>query len=249
MTDIALSCSGVTKSFVQYVHPSAMLQDRVLRWKQHRKRWELKVLDDISLEVKKGEWVGVYGPNGTGKTTLLRILAGLLPPDAGSVERSGLISCFFELGVGFHPERSAAENLYLHGLLHGIHPSIIRAKTDEVIRFAGVESHRDLPTKCYSTGMNARLGYAAAAIVDADTYIFDEVFAVADAAFQAQCREHMYSLKVAGKSALVVSHNLKDLERFCDRILFMEKGKIIEDRKAFSFASRAGAARPAPAFA
>lgn len=229
MSDVVLSCRGINKSFEQYVYPSVMLQDRILQWRKHRQRWSIDVLKDVSLSVRRGEWVGIYGPNGTGKTTLMRILAGLLPADAGTVERIGKVSCFFELGVGFHPERSAAENVYLHGLLHGLTPAEIRARTDEIIRFAGVESHRDLPMKCYSSGMNSRLAYAAASIIDADIYLFDEVFAVADREYQEKCRSHMRGLRARGKTALIVNHGLESLRQFCDRILHFENGRIVQE--------------------
>lgn len=229
MSDTVLSCKGISKSFEQFVYPSVMLQDRLLHWRRHRKRWSIDVLRDVSISIRRGEWVGIYGPNGTGKTTLLRILAGLLPADAGTVERSGKLSCFFELGVGFHPERSAAENIYLHGLLHGLSPAVIRARTDEIISFAGVELHRDLPIKCYSSGMNSRLAYAAASIIDADVYLFDEVFAVADQAYQKKCTEHMAGLRKQGKTALIVNHGLEGLRTYCDRILHFENGRIVKE--------------------
>lgn len=231
MADAILSCTGVTKSFTQHVYPSVMLQDRILRWRKHRRQWSLDVLRGISLSVERGEWIGLYGPNGTGKTTFLRVLAGLMPPDGGTVRRNGTMSCFFELGVGFHPERSAAENVYLHGLLHGLHPSVIRAKTDEIIRFAGVESHRDLPVKCYSAGMGARLAFAASSIIDADIYLLDEVFAVADAAYQEKCREHMLQLRGNGKTIIMANHSLQLLREFCDRILYMENGVIVGEER------------------
>jgi ABC-type polysaccharide/polyol phosphate transport system ATPase subunit len=141
----------------------------------------------------------------------------------------GTLSCFFELGVGFHPERSAVENVYLHGLLHGLSPAVIRARTDEIIRFAGVEAHRDVPMKCYSAGMNSRLAFAASSIVESDIYIFDEVMAVADEEYQRKCRAHMQSLKEAGKTAIIVSHSQLDLRFICDRIIFLEKGAILRE--------------------
>ena len=159
MSQHAVSCIGIGKRFTKYVVPSVMLQDRILRWRRHGKHWSHTALKDITLSIGKGEWVGLYGPNGSGKTTLLRILAGLMPPDSGTVSTTGKLSCFFELGVEFHPERSAVENIYLHGLIHGVEPKVILKQTDEIIQRAGVESHRDLPIKCYSTGMRMRLAF------------------------------------------------------------------------------------------
>ncbi len=226
MSDILLSATGISKSFQAQIIPSVMLQDRVIRWRAHKQQWSRDVLRDISFELRRGEWVGLYGRNGAGKTTLLRILAGLVPPDYGSVKTHGTVSSFFDITAGFHPERSAPENIYLHGLLHGRSPADIRSTVDQIIEFAGVESHRDLPMKCYSAGMNLRVGFAASALMDSDIYLFDEILAVGDAAFQKKCRAHLLHLKEAGKTVLMVNHSLSDLERFCDRILYLEDGYI-----------------------
>jgi ABC-type polysaccharide/polyol phosphate transport system ATPase subunit len=228
-SDILLSCTGIHKTFRQRVMPSAMLQDHLLHWNTHRETWSRTVLHDVSLSLARGEWIGLYGPNGAGKTTLLRILAGLMPPDAGTVERRGSMSCFFDLSAGFHPERTASENIYLHGLLHGRSPADIRATVEDVIEFAGTTSHRDLPMKCYSTGMNMRVAFASASMLDADMYLFDEVLAVGDKEFQHTCKEHLASLRSAGKSAIIVLHSLKNLQRMCDRVLMIgNEGKIRE---------------------
>jgi ABC-type polysaccharide/polyol phosphate transport system ATPase subunit len=226
MSDILLACTGVGKTFQQRLLPSFLLQDHIIRPVTHSRNWSRTVLRNASLTVKKGEWIGLYGPNGVGKTTLLRILAGLMQPDTGTIERRGTMSCFFDLTAGFHPERSAPENIYLHGLLHGRSPSDIRSTIDDVIAFAGTESHRDLPMKCYSTGMSLRVAFAATAMIEADIYLMDEIFAVGDAAFQRKCTEHLAGLRARGKSAIIVSHSLHDLRSLCDRILFLEDGHI-----------------------
>lgn len=227
----AVSCAGIGKKFEQYIFPSAMLQDHILRWRTQRHRWSLSVLKDVSLRIGKGEWVGLYGPNGSGKTTLLRILAGLLPPDAGTVSVSGRLSCFFELGVGFHPEKSAVENIYLHGLIHGIDPKIIERQTDEIIERAGVASHRDLPIKCYSTGMRMRLAFITTMRTESDIYLLDEILAVGDEAFRKICNEELQTLREKGKTVLVVHHGLDSLRGICDRILFLNAGNIVREER------------------
>jgi len=222
-----LSCDGIHKTFTYPVVPTHLFQDRVIRRRRHRDTFHVHALNDVSMAVMPGEWVGVYGPNGSGKTTLLRILGGIMEPDAGQVVQRGQLSCFFTLGVGFHMERLAAENLNLHGLLHGLMPHEIKRMTDRIIDFAGVRSHIHLPIKCYSTGMRQRLAFAAMAHTDADVYILDEVLAVGDADFQRQCKEYMHGMKQRGKAAILVLHNERDLEEFCDRVLYLEDGKMV----------------------
>jgi len=227
--NIAVSCVGVSKTFHQSVIPSSHLQDHILRFRRYRQMMHIPALNNVSLTVRKGEWIGIQGPNGSGKTTLLQILAGLLPPDTGTVERHGSLSCFFALGVGFHPERSAMENIYFYGLLHGMTPAEIRRATEEIIEFAGVESHRDLPVKCYSTGMQMRLAFAAAAFIESDISLWDEVIAVGDREFHGKCRDHFKKLQRNGKTGIVVSHALGDFEQMCHRILTIEAGVVSEN--------------------
>lgn len=227
MSTPILSCSGVTKTFRQRVLPASLLQDRILRPRSATSYWEKTVLENVSLDLGAGEWVGIYGPNGAGKSTLLRILAGLMPPDIGHISHNGSMSCFFDLSAGFHPERTAVENIYLHGLLHGRSPSEIRRTVDAVIEFAGTESHRDLPMKCYSTGMQMRVAFAASSMIDADIYLFDEVLAVGDADFHEKCTLHLHRLREAGKSAIIVLHSLPELHNFCDRVLTLEEGRLV----------------------
>lgn len=224
-----LSCSGIHKSFAQRVIPSRHFQDRVLHWYRFPAIQKNKVLDDVSLEIKKGEWVGLYGPNGIGKTTLLRILAGILPPDAGTVMHRGTLACFFDLTAGFHMERTAAENVYLNALLHGFAPHRIRRQTEEILDYAGLQSHRNLPLKSYSTGMLMRLAFAAMLQIDADIFLLDEIFAVGDEEFQYKARVSLWELKQQGKTVIMVNHNIQSQHVFCDRILHMENGRIVRE--------------------
>lgn len=221
-----LSCSHLSKSFTRCIGGSNHLQDCLLLKTRRKKEWKVCAVDDVSFSVSRGEWVGIYGPNGCGKTTLLRIIAGLLEPDKGMVVREGTMSCFFTFGVGFHDEKRAHENIYTHHLLHGLSGRQAQSLIESIIAFAGVESHRELPLKYYSTGLRARLAFSAAVHIDSDMYIFDEAAAVGDAAFKEQCKAHFGHMKKAGKTAIVVQHNLDALERCCDRILFMESGRI-----------------------
>lgn len=231
-----LSCQNLRKSFTRSIGDSDHLQDHLLLRTLRRKRWSVAAVDDVSLAIARGEWVGLYGPNGCGKTTLLRLLAGLLEPDHGSIDRRGILSCFFTFGIGFHEERRAQENICTHGLLHGLSLREARSMSDAVIAFAGVGSHRALPLKYYSTGMRARLAFSAAVHIESDIYLFDEGLAVGDAAFRAQAEEHFMHLKRQGKAGIVVDHSLRPLTRVCDRIVFMDRGRIIrEERGPFAF--------------
>lgn len=224
-----LSCTGIEKHFEYPVVPTHLFQDRVLRAQRHRERWRIQALKGVSLAVSRGEWVGLYGPNGSGKTTLLRILGGLLEADRGIVDRRGHLSCFFTLGVGFHPERLASENIYFHGLLHGMPPEQIQGATERIIDFAGIRSHVHLPLKCYSTGLQMRLAFAAMAYVHADVYLLDEVLSVGDREFQERCKTHMRSMREAGKSAILVLHDEDVLRQYCDRIVYIDGGRITRE--------------------
>lgn len=226
MSEIILSCDGLSKSFQRAVHPTVHVQDRILHWKKHAESWNVQALKDISLSVRRGEWLGVYGPNGSGKTTLLLILAGLLKKDAGSVSLDGDLSCFLGLGAGFHPEHTAYENISQHMVLHGTSKKRMQELMHSIIEFAGLESHKDLPFKCYSTGMQLRLAFSTAVHVDSDLYLLDEVVAVGDASFREQCEQKLLSMKEEGKSAIIVSHDLEQLERICDTVQFMHDGVL-----------------------
>jgi ABC-type polysaccharide/polyol phosphate transport system ATPase subunit len=227
---VILSCNGVTKGFAYAEHPSFLFQDWLIRRGWRQPTWAITAVDHVTLSVRKGEWVGIYGPNGSGKTTLLRMLARLLPPDEGEIAVRGRMSIFLGLGVGFEPELTAEKNIYLHGLLHGMSAAEIAVATERIIAFAGVESHRRLPIKCYSSGMQLRLAFAATAHVDADIYLLDEVLAVGDSAFVATCLAHLESLRAAGKTVVLVSHDMPRLTELCDRILHLERGRVTAER-------------------
>jgi len=204
----------------------SMLQDALLRRKNTSRKQIIPILDNASIQVKKGEWVGLYGPNGSGKTTLMRILGGLMQPDTGTVQASGKMSLFLGLGVGFEKELSAEKNIYYHSILYGLSRQEIRKVTASIIEFAGLEKYQHLPIKHYSSGMQMRLAYAAAAQVDADIYLFDEVLAVGDEEFQKRCRQHLAKLKQAGKTIMLVSHSKMALSEHCDRVLTINDKKI-----------------------
>lgn len=196
----------------------------------------IDAVKEVTIRVQAGEWVGIYGSNGSGKTTLLKLAAGLLQPDSGSVTAHGTVSPFFELGIGFHPERAARENIRLHGLLHGLSTHQIDALMPLILEFSGIGAFADLPIKCYSTGMRLRLAFAAAAHLDADIYLLDEIMAVGDVEFRQKCMGFLRGLKKRGKTVLLVSHNLTELCRLSDRILFADHGTFTERKRAAALA-------------
>ena len=226
-----IQCAGISKVYHQHTIPTVRLQDELLFWKKRSKAMRIDAVRSASVKIFPGEWVGLYGPNGSGKTTFLKMLAGILRSDTGSIIVDGTMSAFFELGIGFHPERQARENIRLNGLLSGMAADEIEELTKRVLAFADIGEHADLPMKCYSTGMRLRLGFAASAQMDADIYLFDEILAVGDADFQQKCIEYLADLKAKKKTVILVSHDYGSLEKLCGRILFFDKGLISAQRR------------------
>ncbi|HRY90880.1 MAG TPA: ABC transporter ATP-binding protein [Candidatus Gracilibacteria bacterium] len=191
-----------------------------------------KALNNLSLQVAPGEFIGIIGKNGSGKSTLLKILSGIYQPDSGSVEVKGEIAPFLELGIGFQPELTARENIYLNGTLLGMTRKEINQRFDSMVTFAGVENFIDLKVKNYSSGMRARLAFAIAREADADIYLIDEVLAVGDESFQQKCLEVFRDWKRKGKTILFVSHNPGLIEEFCSRVILLDQGRILAEGKA-----------------
>jgi len=226
-----IECTNISKVYHQHTIPTMRLQDELMFWRNRSKSVRIDALRPASLKINAGEWVGLHGPNGSGKTTFLKMVAGILKSDSGSIRINGSMSSFFELGIGFHPERQARENIRLNGLLSGMQHHEIEDLTKRVLEFADIGEHADLPMKCYSTGMRLRLGFAASAQMDADIYLFDEILAVGDADFQIKCIKYLEGLKAKKKTVILVSHDYPALMRTCGRILFFDKGLISGQRR------------------
>lgn len=188
----------------------------------HREFWALR---EVSFEVDRGECLGVVGPNGSGKSTLLRILGRISAPTTGSVEIDGRLGTLLDLGLGFHPDLSGRENVKLNARFLGIDDAERDAHLDEMVAFAELGPFIDLPIRTYSTGMFVRLGFAAAACLNPDVLLIDEVLSVGDAYFQRKCLNRIEHLKGQGKTVLIVSHVLPILQRFCDRALWLHEGR------------------------
>lgn len=183
-------------------------------------------LTNISFSVEAGEFFGVVGPNGGGKSTLLRILAGIYVPDIGSVRIRGLLSPFIELGVGFNPQLNARDNIRINGTLAGLTSRQIEEKFDDIIEFAELERFVDQKVKNYSSGMLVRLAYSIAIQIPFDILLLDEVLAVGDESFQDKCFATFEGFKEDGKTVVFVSHSLDLMSRFCDRVMLLEHGEI-----------------------
>src|SRR5262245_14522338 len=219
-----ISIQNASKLYRIYDKPSGRLKEILLRGrrKYHRDFW---AIEDVSLEVKTGEAVGIIGRNGAGKTTLLQIIAGVLQPTRGSVSVEGRVTALLELGSGFNPEYTGRENILLSGQILGFSEEEMRRRTDVIVRFAELEGFIDQPVKTYSTGMLMRLAFASAIHVDPDVLIVDEALSVGDVYFQRKSLDRMDYFRKAGKTVLFVSHDPMLVQRFCTQALWIEGGK------------------------
>jgi homopolymeric O-antigen transport system ATP-binding protein len=186
----------------------------------------LAALSDVSLAIPSGSFVGIIGANGSGKSTLLKLMAGLLVPDDGQVRVHGTLVPLLELGLGFQQELTVRENVELYGAVLGYTPAAMGSKVDEVIAFAGLERFRDAKLKSLSSGMMVRLAFSTALRADADTLLLDEIMAVGDAQFQRKCMEVFQGLKRQRKTIVLVSHDLASVQRFCDHVYWLDKGRV-----------------------
>jgi ABC-type polysaccharide/polyol phosphate transport system ATPase subunit len=198
----------------------------------------LQAVDDITFEVGEGEFFGIVGRNGSGKSTLLKCLAGIYDVDAGDLHVRGRLSPFIELGVGFNMDLTARDNVMINAIMLGLTRQQARERFDEIIAFAELEDFLDLKLKNYSSGMTVRLAFSVAIQVDAEVLLIDEVLAVGDAAFQQKCFAEFHRLKDEGRTILFVTHDMSAVERFCDRALLIEKGRMVDIGEPAAIARR-----------
>lgn len=224
--DIAISVQNLSKNFkIPHEKISTMRGAFVSAFR--KKTYEkFKALDDVSFEVKKREFFGIIGRNGSGKSTLLKILAGIYQPDGGKISINGEISPFLELGIGFNPELSGSDNVYLNGVILGLTHKQINQKFDEIVEFSGLRKFIDQKVKNYSSGMQVRLAFAVAIHANRDILLMDEVLAVGDMNFQKKCYDYFEQIK-GKKTVVLVSHDMNNMKKFCDRALLLQNGKII----------------------
>ena len=190
---------------------------------------EFLAVDNVSFELRPGECIGLIGHNGAGKSTLLKMLNGLIRPDRGRITMRGRVGALIELGAGFSPVLTGRENIYINGTVLGFSKREIDAKFDEIVDFAELHDAIDAPVQSYSSGMYVRLGFAVAAQLNPDIFLIDEILAVGDVAFRMKCFKRLLDSKNAGKTIVVVSHNMIDINRVCDRVVVMDSGQKIFD--------------------
>jgi len=221
----AIEVRDVHKYFKVYLDKGHMLRERVIHFS--RNKYERReVLKGISFDVKKGESVGLIGKNGCGKSTTLKMLTKILRPNSGTIETQGRICSLIELGAGFHPDMSGRENIYINASIFGIKAREVDRRLNDIIRFSELEDYIDNPVRTYSSGMYMRLAFSVAINVDADILLIDEILAVGDNAFQTKCFNKLKSLKDQGTTIVIVSHALGQVEKLCDKAVWIEKGLI-----------------------
>ena len=224
----AVSVERVSKGFRLPHQRYSTLKERVLHPFASSTYDVLQALDDVTFDVRAGEFFGIVGRNGSGKSTMLKCLAGIYSLDAGEIAVNGRISPFIELGVGFNPDLTARDNVIINAIMLGLTRRQAQERFDEIIAFAELEDFIDLKLKNYSSGMSIRLGFSTAIQVDADILLVDEVLAVGDAAFQSKCFGEFERMKREGRTILFVTHDMGTVERFCDRVMLLEQGKVVD---------------------
>lgn len=230
MAGVAISLENVCKRFPNRSRSATTLKSTVLDFIRRRGRPRavdrFDALHDVNLAVPAGQSVGLIGRNGSGKSTALKLIAGIYRPDAGTVTVSGRVAALIELGAGFHPEFSGRENIFMNGMILGLTRRQLAAKMDEIVDFAGLGDFIDAPTRTYSSGMYMRLGFAVAVHVDPDILLIDEVLAVGDEGFAKRCYDRLAELRRRGTTLVVVTHEAVVVERWCDAVVWLDRGVV-----------------------
>jgi ABC-type polysaccharide/polyol phosphate transport system ATPase subunit len=228
----AVELRGVSKRFYFYEHRTNTLREwfirRVLRRPLHVARAEF-TLHEVSFRVDAGESVALIGTNGSGKSTALRLIAGIYQPSGGTIETNGRITAVIELGAGFHPELSGAENIALYASVLGLPRRELAVRFDEIVEFAAIRDVLDTPLKYYSSGMEARLAFSVAVCLRPEILLLDEVLAVGDQAFRARCLDRLLQYHAEGGTLLLVSHELDQLRELCSRAIWLDRGRMMMD--------------------
>lgn len=235
--EVAIKITDLHKSFkLASAGPSSLKELFVKKKSAGNKPKKQKVLNGISFNIHKGDFFGIVGKNGSGKSTLLKIIAGVYQPTTGSVGVNGSLTPFIELGVGFNPELSGRDNVYLNGALLGFDRTAMNLLYDDIVEFAELHDAMDKKLKNYSSGMQVRLAFSIAVKAKKDILIFDEVLAVGDEAFQRKCLDVFERYKAEGQTVVLVTHDMETVKNFCNKAVIIEAGKIIEAGNPFKVA-------------
>lgn len=228
--DVVIRLEGIALRYRLAQQKATALKEYFIHWINGSLEYtELWALQDVNLEIHRGEVVGVVGRNGAGKSTMSKVISGVLPPTRGTCTVNGLVSPILELGTGFDPELTGFENIFLNALLRGHRQSDIEERLDSIIAFSGLEKFIHSPVRNYSTGMMARLGFSVATAWKPDVLVLDEVLAVGDARFLVQCHERIHNFCNDGTTVLIVSHSPSEILNHCTRCIWMDTGKVQAD--------------------
>lgn len=224
----AIVFEDVWKSFTHHTG-QMLIRDRLVNLLRSRRAEKFHALREVSLTIRPGESVAVIGPNGAGKSTLLNLTTSLCQPDRGRVEVNGRVAALLELGAGFHPDLTGAENVRINAALMGLSRRDVRREFDKILAFADIGDFIDEPLRVYSTGMRMRLAFSVAVSVDPDILIIDEVLGVGDLKFYAKCLDRIGEFRRAGKTILCVSHSNETLTGICERAVWLDHGRVMGD--------------------
>lgn len=221
----AIEIKNVTKTFKLFYDKPSTLKERLIFWNK-KKSEERIILNNINLDIKKGETVALIGVNGSGKSTLLKMMTKIIYPTKGTIKTNGKITSLLELGAGFHPDFTGRENIYFNASIFGINEKEINKRLDDIISFSELGELIDSPVRTYSSGQYMRLAFSIAINVDAEILLIDEILAVGDQHFQEKCFEKLEELKESEKTIVIVSHSLDSIKKLCNRAIWINEGKV-----------------------
>ena len=227
--DIAIKVNHVYKSFNVYYDRANTLKERLLFIGRNKKREKREILNDINIDIKKGETVALIGVNGSGKSTLLKLMTQIIFPNKGTIETHGKLTSLLELGAGFHPDFSGRENIYFNSSIFGLTKKEIDNRLEQIIEFSELGELIDNPVRTYSSGQYMRLAFSVAINVDAEILLIDEILSVGDQHFQEKCFNKMRELKKEGKTMVFVTHSMESVRNLCDRAIWLYNGKVRMD--------------------
>lgn len=226
--DNAIEVKNMTKTFKLFYDKPSTLKERLVFW-NHKKAETRTVLDNINVDIKKGETVALIGVNGSGKSTLLKLMTKIIYPTKGTIETKGKLTSLLELGAGFHPDFTGRENIYFNASIFGLTRREIDKRLDDIIAFSELEDFIDNPVRTYSSGQYMRLAFSIAINVDAEILLIDEILAVGDQHFQDKCFAKLKELSKSEKTIVIVSHSLEALKQLCSRGIWINEGKVQMD--------------------